>query len=485
MMLNIRKFIFSKITLIKVMDFINRLNSVDLKYLIFFVLILFFSNSCILDTSKKDTSKNDSLKKDTVSDLFLDTTDYTKLIISKDSIDIELIRLIREKKKYSEKKLLENAKILIDKGANPNNNIEESWISRRYISYIPIVKYFIKRKYNSGVSYTTAFHVAVNEGNTKVVKLFLELGFSANIPSKDQIFPIDLALKNDNLAMVDLLLENKVNLKNANLAFSENTELIVKLVGLGANPKRIDINYALEKPEDLKKLLTLKPDLSEVELKFDVLFKNDEVFNLLLNNGLDPNIQGAFPFTCNLVYGAIQFGTLEQVQKVVKNGGNYKIDCAMQFFSSPLIASIKVQDTAKIGYFIKLGLKVNTTDWKGDTPMKEAIDTDNEELIAFLIRKGANVNQSTNGSETPIIFAVKNDKYIATEVLIEHKANLNKKDGDNKTCLIYAIEANNLALTKLLIENGADKKMNFEGKALSDYAKECGASNKIIQLLKQ
>jgi len=459
-------------------DYLKALNF-HFPYIHFFVAAILILNSCVLNTSTNNSARFD----DSLSDAFLDTTDYANLAISKDSVDIELIRLIREKDKFSEKKFTENVKILIEKGANPNKNIEETWISRRYVSYIPIVKNFIKRKYNSGVSYTTAFHVAVKDENIKLVQLFFDLGFSCNVPSRDEIFPIDLALKNNDLDMIDLLLEKQVNLKNANLAFSENTDLIIKLVKLGANPKRIDINYALEKPEDLKKLLTLKPDLSSAELKFDILFKNDDVFNLLLDNGLDPNIKGAFPFTCNLLYGAIEYGTLAQVKKVVQKGGNYKTDCAMQFYASPIIASIRVQDTTKIAYFIELGLRVNSSDWKGDTPLKEAITMNNDFIITFLIRKGANVNQVID-SETPIIFAVKTEKYIAAEVLIENKADVNKIDNQNKTCLVYAIEANDLAMTRLLLENGANSQIKYQEKTLADYALQCGASSKIIQLLR-
>ncbi len=451
---------------------------------LFLLLLWFFAivSSCIVDKSDKKDDSEDSLTKEITSEKD-DGIDFSKLEISTDSIDLALIAFIREKEKYKEQKFLENAKILIEKGANPTINVEETSITRRYVTYIPIVKHFIKRKYNSTVSYTTAFHVAVLSGDIKLVELFYNSGFLGETPTKEGIFPIDVALRNNDTKMIDFLLSKNINLKNANLSTSENADLIVFLVRKGANPETIDINFALSKPEELKKLLTLQPDLTNVELDFEQLFANKDVFNLLISNGLNPNIEGKFPFTCPLIYGAIKFGTLDDIKLLVKKGANYKTDCKMQFYESPLIASIKMENTEKIGYFIDLGLEPNVRDWKGSTPLSEAIDLDNDKIIAFLIQKGAKVNYPLDRNETPLIFAVKGDKYIAAQTLIELKADLNKSDEAHKTALHYAIDNENLAMVKLLLESGIDKKKSLNGKSYSAYAKELNVSDKIIQLL--
>ncbi len=455
-----------------------------------FLFVLLMLNSCILESSEKNNAENENIETlsnlitDSENDFYKDTINYNLLEVSKDSVDIELLNLIRDEKNYSEKKLLENVKILIDKGANPNNNIEETWSSKRIVAKVPILKHFVKRKYNTGVKYTTAFHSAVNTGRTDLIDLFYDLGFNANTPTKSKVYPINIAMEDDNEKMIDFLLEKNANIKILDLSVSGNTNLIVKLVNLGANPKTIDINYALDNATDLEKLLALKPNLTNVELNFGKLFRNQEVFNLLINNGLNPNIEGKFPFNCNLLYGAIKFGTIENIKIIIKKGGNYKTECQMQFYASPLIASIKLNDTSKIAYFIDLGISLNSRDWKGDTPLSEAVTKDNDVLINFLIKKGAKVNYPMERGETLIMLAVKRDKYISAETLIENGAELNSVEKYGKTCLVFAIQDNNLAMIKLLLENNADKTKKYKGKSLAQFAEEESASSKIIELLK-
>lgn len=454
----------------------------------FFWLTLVALNSCILESAEKKDAENENIETltnlltDSEPDFYKDTIDYNSLEISKDSVDIALLMLIRSHESFSKERLLENVKILVKKGANPNNNIEETWSSKRIVAKVPILKHFVKRKYNTGVKYTTALHSAVHTGQTDLIDLFYDLGFNANTPTKGKIYPINIALEGDNEQMIDFLLEKKVNIKMLDLSVSGNTYLIVKLVNLGANPKTIDINYALDNATDLEKLLALKPNLTNVELDFKKIFKNQKSFNLLINNGLNPNIEGKFPFKCNLLYGAIKFGTIENIKIIIKKGGNYKEGCQMQFYASPLIASIKLNDTLKIAYFIDLGLSLNSRDWKGDTPLAEAVTTDDDVLINFLIKKGAKVNYPMERGETLLMLAVKRNKYISSETLIENGAELNSVEKYGKFCLVYAIEDNNLAMIKLLLDNGADKTKKYKGKSLNQFAKEEQVSNKIIEL---
>lgn len=457
----------------------------------FYFLLIFF-NSCILESStnleqekrKPKLLSNSIVENKIEHDFPRDTINYNLLKMSMDSIDIELLKLIRTGKEFSPSKLIENVQILIEKGADPNNNVKENWSSKRIVARVPILKHFVKRKYNTGVRYTTAFHEAVYSGDISLVDELYNLGFNADIPSKNKVFPIDLALTANDELMIDFLIKKGANVKLADLSFSQNIDVIIKLVSLGANTQTIDINFALEEVETLEMLIKLKPNLTSVALNFKKIFENPDVFDLLIDNGLNPNIEGGFPFRCSLLYGAIKFGTLENMKKIVSKGGDYRAECKMQFYSSPLIASIKIKDTTKINYFVDLGLSLNTKDWKNDTPLIEAIDTEDEKLINFLIKKGAKVNYVLNRAETHVMYAVKREKYIAVEVLIENGASLNSIEKYGKTCLVYAIENNDLAMTRLLLENKADKTIKYKGKSLHQFASEEQASSKIIELLK-
>ena len=53
-----------------------------------------------------------------------------------------------------------------------------------------------------------------------------------NKPSKSEVFPIDIALRNDNEKIIDLLLENGCKAVFANLSVCDNIDLIEKMVKL-------------------------------------------------------------------------------------------------------------------------------------------------------------------------------------------------------------------------------------------------------------
>ena len=485
--------------------------------LIFYLGLVLLLSSCFLVKSDKKGKTSSNQTENRVIGLYEDTTNYFMLNTSTDSVDIALLALIRDTKNISKTVLLEKARILVENGANPNNNIEEKWRRKKNVAKIPIIKDYVKNDYRTGSDYTTAFLEAVFSKRIDIVSLFYEYGFTADIPTKEKVYPINVALKNKDKKMINFLLEKKISLRNANLSFVQNTDLIIKLVEAGANPNSIDITYALGNIESLKKIIASEINISTVKMDFRSLLNNKKAFNFLLDNGLDPNIIGIYPYEdCSLLFAVIERGTFDDVKKIIAKGGNYRVYGPSYTNYTALIASVYAKNTILIDYFIDLGLNVNA---KGDySPLFAAVRMNDKTMINYLIKKGADVNaiydekrgrtivlEAVNGwslisvrtliehgvdinvadkeGETCLLLATDSKNYDLAKLLIESGADVNVANNDGQTSLLNAIYDDNLVMVKLLLDNGADKTIKYDENTLVYWATKWKANREIIELL--
>jgi ankyrin repeat protein len=448
-------------------------------------ILLIVSNACIRNSGKSDSNSKDSLQEKPFSVTGInDTIDFSKIPISKDSVDLSLFNLILEYKNYTEPKLLTNIEILIGKGANPNAVIEYQYSVRKLGTYIPIIKLFYNDKYRTYTANSTAFHEAVNTGNVNFVKKLIELKADVNAPSGSGVYPVDLAISNNYKAILQLLKENNCRFSNANLSLSTNIETLEWLVDQGADPSSININFALTDPEILKRVLNLKPDLNKQELDYALLFSNQTVLDLLLEAGLGNNVKGKFPDDFPLVFGAIKYADKNTILKLKKAGINIQAKCTFGAAETPLIFIVNQQNIELLDFYLtEVKTDPNQKDWTGRSVLLFAIDTDNEEIIVKLLNAGANKEYSGYFYKSPLMYAVDYDHYIAAQVLIDKKANVNFKNKYEETPLSIGIKNNNLPMVKLLLESGADKSGKIDNMTYVEYARSVGAANMIITYL--
>lgn len=416
-----------------------------------------------------------------------DSIDYNKIIISKDSLDIALFNIVVENETYSEKKLKDNIRILMGKGANTNAIIEYSYSTRKLGTYIPIIKSFYKNKYRKHTANSTAFHEAVNSQKLFIVSELIENGADVNTPNKDALFPIDIALRNESTDIIDLLIKNNCKVSNANLANSKNIELIERFVKLGANPKTIDINFALTNIEILDRLLKLHPPINKSDLNYKLVFKDEKILDLLLKNGLSNGAKGTFPDNDSpLIYGAIKYGDLNTIKKLESAGINiFQTKKSGMKNESPIISIVKEEKLDILNYYIEKKANVNAKDWTGRSALIFAVDTENDKIIKTLLNAGANIEYTGYFNKTPLMHAIQYGKYISAEVLINAGANINYKDKYWKNCLIVAIDAKSLPMVKLLINNGVKTDVIYKKMNIIEYAKSVDAQNIIIQYLEK
>lgn len=410
--------------------------------------------------------------------------DYSTIEISEDSIDMALYELIANSYKVPEEKILKNIEIIIAKGANPNAVVTIHGSARKACTYIPIIKHFYKNKYRSYTYTSTAFHAAVGKGSIKIVQKLIDLGSKPGIPTKKGDYPIDIAIMGDDTKMVSFLLDHGSDINKIDLSDSKNVDLIEKLVKLGADPKTIDINFVLEDRMMLNRLLDLNPGLQNLELDFRVLFNDDELLDLLLENGLSLDTKGTFPDNCPLVFGAVKYGNLKALDKLINLGANKSDRCKSGFGETPLLLAIYEKNSEIVEYLLKKGASPNEKEWTDKSALLNAAETDNDKIIYLLIDAGAQIEYNKYFGKTAIMQAVDRKKYISVQALINKGANVSYKNKYGETPLLLAIKENDYPIMKLLVESGAKTNIKYKRKTLIEYAKEQDASPMIIDYLK-
>ncbi len=410
--------------------------------------------------------------------------DLLKIEISDDSLDLALFNMMLESGKYSEDEIIKNAEILIKKGANPNASIEYQYSVRKLGTYIPIVKEFYNNKYRHYSTNSTAFLEAVNTGNLKIIKKFIELKADVNQPSESGMYPINIAVSRNFVKVVDLLLRNNADISFVNLSTSKNIDLIEKLVKLGANPETIDVNFTIRDKNSLERLMKLHPDINKYPLDYPQIFKNDTLLTFLLENGLSDRAKGKFPDDCSPVYGAIRYGNLSQIKLLKKYGLNIHKNCGG--IKKPVFFEIlKSEKTEFINFYLNTEkVDPNTKDWTDESALIFAVDLNNDEIIKMLLKAGANIEYTGYFGKTPLLHAVQYQKYISAKTLIDAGANINFKQKYGKNPLLEAISKKDFPMIKLLVENGADTKVKYEGQSISEFAEKEGCPNMIIEYLK-
>ncbi|WP_432632612.1 ankyrin repeat domain-containing protein [Brachyspira sp.] len=369
---------------------------------------------------------------------------------------------------------------------------------------IKAVKFFIENNANieiASADETTPLILAIEENKPKIVTLLIKEG-KANIygvyAENIEKYPIYCAVKNKNLNMIKILLNNNFDLKREpyilSYAIENSDENIVKyLVEKGA-----DINYKNEENGTTilyDAVLSLNPQLVEYFLNkgasIEDAGKSDIYGNIItaaagskFNNNIDK-----FPVDLilleksaensakiidmiigktdkNLINETLDGKTsliiavgnsyLETAKKLIENGANVNaVDnegwSALSYAVNNgdiEIAKILLENNAKINGELLLAI---------NSPIEESrID-----MMKLLIENKANINYTDENGLNPLNIAIENGDIEATKFLITNKANLNILTSDGISLIGHAISQNNMDLLQILIENGAD--INYSG----------------------
>lgn len=342
---------------------------------------------------------------------------------------------------------------------------------------IKAVKFFIENNAHVEIATfdgTTPLVLAIEENKPKIVELLIKEG-KANIygvyAKETEKYPIYCAVKNKNLNMIKILLDNNFDLKRESYILSyamENSdENIVKyLVENGADM------YSYEITALYQAVLNLNPKLVEYFLDKGASIEKaggtDVYGNIMMaaagskfNNSNDKS-----PVDLTLLEKSAENSakiTEMLIEKADKNIINDSLEG-----KTPLIIAVgnSYIDTAKI--LIENGADVNAIDFEGWSALSYAVNNGDIEIAKLLLTNRAKIkDELLIAIKSPIVESSIN----MMKLLIDNKANINYTNENGFNPLNIAIESGDMELTKFLITNGANvNSLMQDGVSLIGYA---------------
>lgn len=342
---------------------------------------------------------------------------------------------------------------------------------------IKAVKFFIENNANVEIATfdgTTPLVLAIEENKPKIVELLIKEG-KANIygvyAKETEKYPIYCAVKNKNLNMIKILLDNNFDLKRESYILSyamENSdENIVKyLVENGADM------YSYEITALYQAVLNLNPKLVEYFLdkgaSIEKAGETDVYGNIMMaaagskfNNSNDKS-----PVDLTLLEKSAE-NSAKIMQMIIDKVDKKLINDSLEG-KTPLIIAVgnSYIDTAKI--LIENGADVNAVDIEGWSALSYAVNNGDIEIAKLLLENKVKIkDELLIAIKSPIVESSIN----IMKLLIDNKANINYTDENGFSPLNMAIESGDMELTKFLITNGANvNSLMQDGVSLIGYA---------------
>ena len=342
---------------------------------------------------------------------------------------------------------------------------------------IKAVKFFIEN--NAYVEIATfdgitPLVLAIEENKPKIVELLIKEG-KANIygvyAKETEKYPIYCAVKNKNLNMIKILLDNNFDLKRESYILSyamENSDenIIKYLVENGADM------YSYEITALYQAVLNLNPKLVEYFLDKGASIEKaggtDVYGNILM-------AASGSKFNNNKNISAVDLKLLESLsqnsakimQMIIDKVDKKLINDSLEG-KTPLIIAVgnSYIDTAKI--LIENGANINAVDIEGWSALSYAVNNGDIEIAKLLLENKAKIkDELLIAIKSPIVESSIN----MMKLLIDNKVNINYTDEDGFNPLNIAIESRDMELTKFLITNGANvNSLMQDGVSLIGYA---------------
>ncbi|KAK7495784.1 hypothetical protein BaRGS_00013004, partial [Batillaria attramentaria] len=337
---------------------------------------------------------------------------------------------------------IEIAKLLIRRGADVNQNLEEGRV--------------------------TPLHVVSESGRTEFAILLIASNADVNAKTKDGFTPLFYAILHDHLDIVRLLLQNGADV-NTRIKHWTSPLFLACTRGRTGIVERL-----LLKGADIN----ITDRLARTPLHVACENKHTETARLLVSRGAKLHAKDAKGFT-PLDY-AVMSGDLEIVDLLITRKLQVSSDPHEEYYKinnvfvrmpnqredsgdTPLHLACSYGQTEIASRLINSTVAdVDARNNRRLSPLHQAAHFGHTEIAYLLIQNHADVNARDKDLETPLHLAALSGHTMSTRLLTGSHADVNAKNVHGITPLYYASSAGNTKTARLLINSGADINMKDE-----------------------
>jgi len=350
---------------------------------------------------------------------------------------------------------------------------------------------------------STPLHFAIFGRQPDMIPWLIDKGADPNLKTEDDLTPLALAIREGQKEAAENLINNgadvntQVKYNKSLLAYAideDNLEIASLLIDHRADITQSRygstvLHYAIheEKYEAVEMLLNkdialdkLDPSSKPQALLMAIQNRDEKILKLLLEKGLDPNIQvynrplismvSSHSSTDNLKSLLIEYGAKEE-----------KLPLRPTIQRPPLHEAILQQDFEKAKEMILNGADVNESDNRGTTALHLAALRGNVPFCSFLLEHDANVNAGIESGMTPLMGAIRNRNEETVKLLIEQGADINQKIAGQMTTAELALSSGLLQTAKLLTEKGVE--LDLQSEQSAQYLKYAIRDVEILRFL--
>lgn len=274
----------------------------------------------------------------------------------------------------------------------------------------------------------TELMIAADQGDLDTAQRAIANGADVNVRSLDGRTALDLAVKHDHRAIVQLLLNSAIEISAEDRRFLMHSAIRQGNADL--------VRWCLQHGITVE---TLTPHY--YPLRYAVWANQAEIVQLLLDAGADPNRgdDDAHPILLSALLNESEGVGTSVISELNKS------------LISPERAAVAI-------LLINAGADPNARSTMNSTTVLTAAAAKAPlDVVDLLIQKGANVNTPGAYNETPLMFAAARNDPAIIQRLLAAGANPNAVQVrvNGKTALIYAVETNGIKGAIALLEGGA------------------------------
>ncbi|XP_053673407.1 uncharacterized protein LOC128723671 [Anopheles nili] len=248
-----------------------------------------------------------------------------------------------------------------------------------------------------------ALAFAMYTNNMRLVRLLFRHGASIGSPLSSDFQPINMAIRNRNRRMLELLLRRGVDIDSAPLCF---------------------INAVCVRSQDLVRLLITRGSR---------------------------HVNHRDEFCQTALHLAVERDELEIVQDLIRNGAH--INAKNRSGMTPLHLAVQRGNVRLVQLLLDSRCSADELNYHGETPLIRAVVSNNLTLVKILLNNGASIERLRNSDPPVLLYLVQENHEAILDYLLEHyQFSADEQDAAGNSLLYVATQHNHVNIVKLLVD---------------------------------